>query len=286
VKLDRRIVISALASMIFLSLALRYPETEHELGVDSFFIHNLATNIANDGFAEWILNPLSMFGWYPLSYPSGGPFLLAASSDLGGTSIETTILFLSLAFGAMGVLASFVMAREFRDDDLFCLSVAFIYSFAPRFLAFTLWSASMRGLFMVLLPIFVWSVLRTHREPKPVNFGIVLGLFLLLASTHRLAALLAPGGTIDVLEPNGAFWQQPWLGSPTRPLTIVSEYRNRRHGVTPTLEELSVAAEGAGLAISRVRELVAEPGSTERGSAFAAEFPLWWFFELERRGGG
>ena len=190
-KLDRRIVISALASMIFLSLALRYPETEHELGVDSFFIHNLATNIANDGFAEWILNPLSMFGWYPLSYPSGGPFLLAASSDLGGTSIETTILFLSLAFGAMGVLASFVMAREFRDDDLFCLSVAFIYSFAPRFLAFTLWSASMRGLFMVLLPIFVWSVLRTHREPKPVNFGIVLGLFLLLASTHRLAALLA-----------------------------------------------------------------------------------------------
>ena len=103
---------------------------------------------------------------------------------------------------------------------------------------------------------------------------------------RRLAALLAPGGTIDVLEPNGAFWQQPWLGSPTRPLTIVSEYRNRRHGVTPTLEELSVAAEGAGLAISRVRELVAEPGSTERGSAFAAEFPLWWFFELERRGGG
>ncbi len=190
-KLEHRTTIAALVALMALNLALRYPQTEHELGVDSFFIHNLATNIANDGFAEWILNPLSMFGWYPLSYPSGGPFLLAASSGLAGVSIETAILLLSLAFGALGVLTSFVMAREFRDDRAFCLSVAFIYSFAPRFLAFTLWSASMRSLFMVLLPVFVWMVLRTHRQPRPSNFIIMIGLFFLLAAVHRLAALLA-----------------------------------------------------------------------------------------------
>lgn len=190
-RLGRRVVLACLGSLILLSLALRYPQTEHEIGVDSFFIHNLATNIANDGYAEWILNPLSLFGWFPLSYPTGGPFLLVASADLAGINIETAILFLSLAFGGFGVLTSFVMAREFRDDDLFCLAVAFIYAFAPRFLAFTLWSASMRSLFMVLLPIFVWSILRTYREANTKNFVFVLGLFLLLAATHRLAALLA-----------------------------------------------------------------------------------------------
>ena len=96
-----------------------------------------------------------------------------------------------------------------------------------------------------------------------------------------LAGLLAPGGRIAVLEPNGTFWQQPWLGSPLRPLTVLSEYRRRWRGVTPTLEELSRAAETAGLAIATVRELV--PGADapqNRAAGFAAEFPLWWYFEL------
>jgi len=100
----------------------------------------------------------------------------------------------------------------------------------------------------------------------------------LLASLRRV---LAPDGRIAVLEPNGTFWQQPWLGAASRPLTIVTEYRHRWYGVTPTLEELSRAAEDAGLAITRVRELV--PGDAaprDRATAFASEFPLWWYFEL------
>jgi 2-polyprenyl-3-methyl-5-hydroxy-6-metoxy-1,4-benzoquinol methylase len=90
-----------------------------------------------------------------------------------------------------------------------------------------------------------------------------------------LAGLLADGGTIEVLEPNGAFWQQPQIGSPERPVTVLTEYARRHFGVTPTLEQMSRAAESAGLVISAVRELTGAAG-------FAAEFPLWWFFELRR----
>jgi SAM-dependent methyltransferase len=101
------------------------------------------------------------------------------------------------------------------------------------------------------------------------------------ALLQTLAGLLAPGGRIAVLEPNGSFWQQPWLGSPQRPLTVLSEYRHRWRGVTPTLEELSRAAEAAGLAIAMVRELVPGAGApSDRAAGFAAEFPLWWYFEL------
>jgi SAM-dependent methyltransferase len=94
-----------------------------------------------------------------------------------------------------------------------------------------------------------------------------------VALLQALAALLAPGGRIEVLEPNGVFWQQPWLGTGARPFTVLTEYRHRHDGVTPTLEQLSRAAESAGLAITRVREPAAQAG-------FAAEFPPWWFFEL------
>ncbi|MGQ0796760.1 MAG: hypothetical protein ACT4OI_02680 [Methanobacteriota archaeon] len=190
-KLGRRTTKALLGSFMALSLLLRYPSFEHEVGVDSFFVHTLTLSIVDDGHAEWTLNPLSWFGWYPLSYPSGGPFLIADVSVVSGLSIETAILFLSLGFGAFGVLTAFMMAREFRDDDLFCLAVAFFYAFAPRFLAFTLWSASTRSIFMTLLPSFIWIVLRTHREPKLLNYAFLVVFFLLLASTHRLAALLA-----------------------------------------------------------------------------------------------
>lgn len=105
------------------------------------------------------------------------------------------------------------------------------------------------------------------------------------ALLQQLTALLAPGGQIHVLEPNGVFWQQAWMGAPDRPFTILTEYRHRAYGVTPTLESLSRAAESAGLAIVQARELAAEPesGDHDRARGFAAEFPPWWLFVLERR---
>lgn len=190
-KLPHRVTRLLLLGMMAVSLALRFPTTDHEVGVDSFFIHNLATNIVMDGNAEWILSPFSFFGWYPMSYPSGGPLLIATTSQLSSQSIELTILLLSLGLGAIGVLTSFVMAHEFRDDDLLALAVSFVYAFAPRLLDFTLWSGSMRGLFVVLLPAFVWATLRAARAPSAKNFVLVLSLFLLMASVHRMAALLA-----------------------------------------------------------------------------------------------
>ena len=109
-----------------------------------------------------------------------------------------------------------------------------------------------------------------------------------VALMRCLAGLLAPDGRIEILEPNGVFWQQPWLGDADRPFTILTEYRHRRFGVTPTLEQISRTAEAAGLAITRIREFAAsaeaaQAADADRALAFAAEFPPWWFFELRRR---
>ncbi|HKZ48264.1 MAG TPA: hypothetical protein VJ397_05670 [Thermoplasmata archaeon] len=175
---------------MFLNLAMRYPPFPHETGVDSFFIHTLAESISSQGQAKWVLNPLSFFGLYPLSYPSVGPFLYAASSEMSGFSIEAVILLTSFVLGAASVPLSFMMARALRRDDIFALGVAFCFSLAPRFLTFTMWTGSTRGLFMFLLPVFVWGLLSAYRTTTKTYVALTVLMLGLAATTHRLAVLL------------------------------------------------------------------------------------------------
>ncbi len=190
-KVGRRTTLALLGAILVVSLLLRYPRSEHEVGVDSFFVHVLAQSIVADGRAEWILNPFSFFGWYPLSYPSAGPILLAASADVVGVDVEGSILLVAMLLGPIGILGAFLMAREFRDEPVFALSVAFLYGMAPRFLSFTMWSASTRSLFMALLPTFMWLLLANYRRRSRANIVLLALSLALLAATHRLVVLLA-----------------------------------------------------------------------------------------------
>jgi SAM-dependent methyltransferase len=98
---------------------------------------------------------------------------------------------------------------------------------------------------------------------------------------QALRELLLPGGSIYILDPHGCFHLQPWIGGRT-PSVLCTEYRHRKYRVTPTLEEVSRAAEDAGLQICRIRELTHEGDETDRQSRnVTREFPLWWFFELK-----
>ena len=187
-KTSRRLILTVLVAMAFGSLAMRYP-TGHEVGVDSFAIHTMAESIVVTGDAAWILNPLSYFGLYPVSYPSAGPFLLASLSLTTGIEIEGSILVSSLLLGVAGILTSYIMAREFRRSGSFALTVAFVYAFAPRFLASNLWQASTRNLFMALLPLFVWALLRFQRQPSAKNLTIGSVGVATLAASHHLVVL-------------------------------------------------------------------------------------------------
>src|SRR3989442_82452 len=184
----QRLILTVLVAMTFGSLAMRYP-TGHEVGVDSFAIHTMAESIVVAGDAAWILSPLSYFGLYPVSYASAGPFLLASLSLLTGIEIEGSILVSSLLLGVAGILTSYMMAREFRRTGSFALIVAFVYGFAPRFLASNLWQASTRNLFMALLPLFVWALLRFQRQRSPKNLVVGIVIVAVLAASHHLVIL-------------------------------------------------------------------------------------------------
>lgn len=187
----RRTLYATMLAYVLLSLGVRYPTTPHGVGVDSFLFDVLSGSILNQGHAAWIINPLSLFGVYPLSYPSGSFFLTASVVSTSGIHTELATLLASLIVGVLGIFTAFVMAREFWKNDLFAMSVALVFSLMPRFVTNTLWEVPTRGFLMALIPLFIWALLRSIRYPTMKNVALATCVFLLMSLFHRLAILMA-----------------------------------------------------------------------------------------------
>jgi SAM-dependent methyltransferase len=98
----------------------------------------------------------------------------------------------------------------------------------------------------------------------------------LLAEFRRL---LAPGGRIEMMEPNSQFWLGGIYGDPARPYTIVPEYRERVFNVAPTIDQYVAAMAEAGFGLVQLLHpgLDAETGADPALRARASAFPLWDF---------
>lgn len=172
--------------LTLLNIVIRIPHGPHELGTDSFVIHSLAANVV--GNENILVHPLSPFGMYPNSYPYAVPILLSSFSQLIGIEMEHTILLTSILFGILGMLILYLLASEFDNRLDFIYIVAFVYSVSPIFVRFTLWTASTRNLFMVMLPLLVFLILRINSKAENKLQYIILAtaLLILLAATHRM----------------------------------------------------------------------------------------------------
>ncbi len=188
--LPHKTVYALLVSFGCINLIVRYPTTPHGVGVDSFSFQVLSNSILVNGYAAWIVHPLSPLGLYPLSYPSGSFFLTAAVAAMGGTTIELTALILSLFVGVFGIFTAFAMGREFFRDDTFALIVALFFSLMPKFVTNTLWEVPARGLLMALTPFFIWAILRLVKAPNLKHAVVATLVFLLMSLFHRLAVLM------------------------------------------------------------------------------------------------
>lgn len=103
---------------------------------------------------------------------------------------------------------------------------------------------------------------------------------LLLGEIHRI---LKPSGRLWIIEPHYTFWLSPWLGENDHPFTILTEYRQRRFLVTPTLSESVNIITANRYALTSFQEIYADAEAEiedRRGLSFASEFPLWHLFEF------
>jgi len=178
--------------LILINILLRYPFTPHEIGWDSFVIHSLADSINVQHHADWILNPFSYFGMYPLSYPSSVPFIISSTSQASGLSIEGVAWIFTIIIGILAALGGFILAGAIKKNFWFQYIVALMFSTSMGLLLFTTWTLTTRGTLEVILPFFLWSLINHLKSQRLTYFILAIMFLILAASIHRMFILFAP----------------------------------------------------------------------------------------------
>jgi len=190
-RLGRKPTCSLLLFLLAVNFLVRYPRTPRALGFDGFVYHGMTMSLIRGGYAGWILHPLSYFGLYPLSHPSGSFFFLADLAILAGAPLEGSILLFDMGLVALSLLCGFVLSMEFRRDEALALVVAGLFSLSPRLVSGLLWEIPTRTLFSTLVPLLMWLLLRFHRSRNLLWLGHVGVVLAIMMSAHRLTVLMA-----------------------------------------------------------------------------------------------
>lgn len=198
--LSRKTVLFILAAILLLSLATRYPLVEHErFQSDSYFIHILADSIVDEGHAKWTFNPLSYVGYYPISYPSGVPFLLAELSELTGLRVEVCVLLTDIMLAVMFCLGAFLLARQFIMRPEFVLLATLFAVLGPRFIDTTDWDASARGPLIVFMTLAVLAAFRGSAMGQRWMLAVSVILGAATFALHHMAVLFVLVGISHVI---------------------------------------------------------------------------------------
>ena len=158
-----RFVLLLLLVMVLVNIAIRYPTGSVAPHVpDTYFTIDLGRSLDEQGRANWIINELSYFGFYPLSYPSGTPFMYAEYHMLSGMSWNLVPWAFSTFFAVLMVLGGFLLFRVFRISDELSAILAGIMGLSPFFLYFTFGQGSARGFIVAIsvigLFLIFWEV--------------------------------------------------------------------------------------------------------------------------------
>ena len=190
-EITKRVIYVLLALLVILNIILRLPLTPHEIGWDSFSIHALANSISAFGEARWWVHPASIGGFYPYSTASAVPFLLSGISQCTGIDMEWTIWLFCVLIGVFSAFTAYLMAGAIWNNDLFKFFVAFGFSISEGVLYFTTWTVSVRGLFVVLLPLFIYVLLKTRSSIVRYS-ALTFILVIVLTVTHHLVHFVIP----------------------------------------------------------------------------------------------
>jgi hypothetical protein len=171
--------------LIALNLILRYPVYPHEIGWDSFAVHTMANSISEFGYAKWWIHPASIYGAYPYSTsPSAVPFVLSGISQCTSMDMEKVILLYSMILGIFSIFGAYLMAGIIWENDIFKFLVAMIFSTSQGMVTYSTWTANARTLFVIMLPLFIYLLLKTRTFKA--RFGILTSVILaLLLVTHH-----------------------------------------------------------------------------------------------------
>lgn len=181
-----------LGLLALLNIVVRIPSIPHERGSpDEFTMHILANSLSTFGHANWWVHPSSIFGFYPYSYASSAPFVYSEISQSAGIGLEWVAWIFCALMGIFVMFSAYIMAGQIKDDDLFKFLAAFTISLSQGVLTYLTWQISARGVFIALLPFFIYLLLKSR--VFAIRCGALTFIsFILLMTTHHYYILAVP----------------------------------------------------------------------------------------------
>ncbi len=197
--------------LIFLLLAILVFPFTHMAGIDTYKWQDMATNMAVEQNVPWLVHPLSLAGFTPRSYPSLHPLMQGSLAILGATGVDGGFWLTSLVIAYTGLFAANLLASVFSSNPARQAGYAAMYVLAPVFMRYVHWGTG-RGVYLAILPLFVWGLLRIRR-PSGVLMAGVSGLCLVLAHKAGIPTLLvhSPAMATGLLLPTRWSWTAPFL---------------------------------------------------------------------------
>lgn len=181
-----------IALLIIVSVLVRL-NTWHQGTYDSFVMHAMSDSISIHGYAKWVLHPVSLFGYYPLSYPSGLMYFLSVFSTISGINMDYSIQLFSIIIGVAGTLALFMLV--YRVWSFYAaLIVSLAFSLSPYYLYYTAWNASARIMVVFFSIILLWCIYKFLKSANN-NEKILYSLLILIIAVfgflfHRTGQLM------------------------------------------------------------------------------------------------
>jgi len=195
----RRHILLLLLLMILINVAVRYPIYGTAPHVpDTYFTLDLGRELADAGSARWIISDLSYFGFFPLSYPSGVPFMFAEYQLLSESNWNSIPWVFSTVLAVLLVLSSFILFRAFRMSDGLSVFLAGLMGLSPFFLYFSYAQGSARGF---VLPVFVLTLFLVFWKGRSLSIRVALFSLLVfgLFAMHRSSFVLLVTDILAIL---------------------------------------------------------------------------------------
>lgn len=163
----------------------------HLAGIDTYKWQDVATLVQVEERIPWLVHPVSLFGYGPRSYPVAQPLLLATIQSLGALGVDWGFFLMSAFSGLAAVSLSYLLGKSIFRDPRLAAWMAFLYVFSPIFMRYNHWATG-RGLFLALLPGFLWALLQLPKKGAWFDF-LLLGILLPLCHKTGIVALVLAG---------------------------------------------------------------------------------------------
>ena len=163
---------------------------------DHYILGQYTYTIIDKGYSSWVLHPLSLFGYYPLSIPSGFEYFFAVLHSLTNLDLSALFNFFSIFSAIFAVIGTYLVMREFSSFETSFLS-AIILATMVYFVRNVSNTASARMFNIVFYPLFiliVFKIFKHYKENKKISFKHIITavlLFVLMNLIHRFGQLLA-----------------------------------------------------------------------------------------------